>query len=158
MVDELLLEKGLSKRETYNSLVPQIEALLGGEDDLVANMANVAAAIYTALDYFWVGFYIVKGDQMVLGPFQGPIACTRIDKGKGVCGKVWQLAKPLIVPDVCQFPGHIACNSASKSEIVIPGLARDRKVKFVLDVDSTELDAFDKTDEEYLTKITSFLD
>jgi GAF domain-containing protein len=136
--------------------VPQIKALIAGETDQIANMANVAAALKQTFDFFWVGFYVVKGDALVLAPFQGPIACTRISLGKGVCGTAWKEAKTILVPDVECFPGHIACNSASRSEIVVP-LFHDEQVVAVLDVDSDTLNTFDETDAYYLEKIGHLL-
>jgi GAF domain-containing protein len=136
--------------------VPQIQALLSGESDMIANMANISAALKEVFSFWWVGFYLVKNNELVLGPFQGPVACTRIALGKGVCGTSWKEAKTIIVPDVDQFPGHIACSSASRSEIVVP-LLKDGKVIAVLDVDSEHYDHFDKTDEQYLTIITKLL-
>lgn len=155
MAEELEIAKG-SKAEQYQYLVPQIKSLLEGEDDLVANMANVCAALKQQFDWLWVGFYVVKKDDLVLAPFQGPIACTRIKKGRGVCGTSWQQSTTLIVPDVGQFPGHIACSSSSKSEIVIP-LFKNDEVFAVLDVDSEVLNHFDETDEKYLTDIIKML-
>src|ERR1700710_2992593 len=152
MAEDLTITTSTDKAEQYQSLVPQIEALLYGETDLVANLANISAALKEQFKWFWVGFYMVKGDELVLGPFQGPVACTRIALGKGVCGASWQQAKTLIVPDVEAFPGHIACSSLSKSEIVIPVFEND-KVVAVLDVDSEALDQFDETDARYLEEI-----
>jgi GAF domain-containing protein len=151
MAEDLLVGAG-TKEEQYESLLPQIKALIEGEPDLVANLANTVAALKEQFGWFWVGFYLVKGDELVLGPFQGPIACTRIRYGKGVCGTSWQRAETLIVPDVEAFPGHIACSSLSKSEIVVP-VMRNGKVIAVLDVDSEKLDQFDTTDKEYLEMI-----
>lgn len=151
MAEALQINEG-SKKEKYEALLPQIEALIGGEKDPIANMANVAAALKQTFDFFWVGFYRVIGDELVLAPFQGPVACTRIRKGRGVCGTAWQEARTLIVPDVEQFPGHIACNSASRSEIVVP-LIHDGEVTGVLDIDSDQTDSFDQTDAWYLEKI-----
>jgi len=151
MAEDLTIAQG-TKEEIYQSLIPQINGLLDGEPDLIANLANVAAALKEQFGWLWVGFYIVKNKELVLGPFQGPVACTRIKKGKGVCGTAWQNAKTLIVPDVEKFPGHIACSSLSKSEIVIP-LLKNKKVVAVLDVDSDELDKFDETDKKYLEEI-----
>ena len=151
MAEDLLIVKG-SKEEQYRSVVPQIRALIEGEKDIIANLANVSAALKEQFNFFWVGFYLVKDDQLVLGPFQGPVACTRISKGKGVCGTSWQGKKTIIVPDVEEFPGHIACSSLSKSEIVVP-ILRDGEVIGVLDVDSEELNSFDKTDKKYLEEI-----
>jgi L-methionine (R)-S-oxide reductase len=146
-----------SKEEQYLSLLPQIEGLIAGEVDLTANLANVCAALKTQFNFFWVGFYLVKGDELVLGPFQGPVACTRIAKGRGVCGQAWQQKHVLLVPDVDAFPGHIACSSLSKSEVVIPLFGADDEVKAVLDVDSDRLNDFDDIDVKYLTKLCSLL-
>ena len=142
MAEELTFISG-SKEEQYLSLLPQVRSLIEGEVDLVANLANVAAALKEAFDFFWVGFYLVKQDQLVLGPFQGPVACTRIRKGKGVCGTAWQEGATLLVPDVEVFPGHIVCSSLSRSEIVVP-LIKDGKVWGVLDIDSDLLNFFEK--------------
>ena len=142
--------------EKYESLIPQIEALISGETDLVANLANIAAALRYGMDFFWVGFYMVKEDQLVLGPFQGPIACTRINKGKGVCGSVWEKGISLVVPNVDEFPGHIACSSDSKSEIVVP-IKKDGEVIGVLDVDSDQLASFDDIDQKYLERLMNSL-
>lgn len=144
------------KAEQYQSLFPQVAALLEGESDIIANLANISAALKEQFNFLWVGFYLVKDDELVLGPFQGPVACTRISKGRGVCGASWQQAKALIVPDVDAFPGHIACSSASKSEIVIP-VIRNHQVFAVMDVDSEELNYFDQTDEKYLSQILNLL-
>ena len=151
MAEDLSISKG-SKEEQYKSLVPQIKALLTGEDDLIANLANIAAALKEQFDFFWVGFYLVKNEQLVLGPFQGPVACTRIAFNRGVCGSSWAQKETLIVPNVEEFPGHIACSSLSKSEIVIP-LFKNNDVYGVLDVDSSELNTFDEIDEKYLKEI-----
>lgn len=151
MAEDLSISKG-SKTEQYEALIPQINALINGEPDLVANLANIAGALKEQFGWFWVGFYLVKGDQLVLGPFQGPVACTRINKGRGVCGTSWAKAETLIVPDVEKFPGHIACSSLSKSEIVVP-LIKDGTVWGVLDVDSEQLNQFDETDRQFLEKI-----
>ena len=155
MAEELHIVQG-SKTEQYEALYPQIEGLLTGENDLVANLANVAAALKAQFDWLWVGFYLVKGDELVLGPFQGPIACTRIRKGKGVCGAAWAAAATLIVPDVAAFPGHIACSSLSKSEIVVP-LIHQGEVWGVLDVDSIALNTFDTIDQTWLEKIVTLI-
>jgi GAF domain-containing protein len=152
MAEDLNIITSTDKAEQYQSLIPQIEALLMGEPDLVANLANVCAALKEQFKWLWAGFYLVKNDELVLGPFQGPVACTRIGLGRGVCGAAWQQEKTLIVPDVEAFPGHIACSSASRSEIVVP-IFNDGKVVGVLDVDSTELDQFDETDAKYLQQI-----
>lgn len=155
MAEELHIAVG-SKTEIYESLIPQIKGLIAGESDLVANLANIAAALREGLGFFWVGFYMVKDEQLVLGPFQGPIACTRINKGKGVCGTSWAMAETIIVPDVEAFPGHIACSSASKSEIVVP-ILKSGEVLGVLDVDSVELNMFDTVDQHYLETLMSHL-
>ena len=155
MAEELTFISG-SKEEQYLSLPPQVRSLIEGEVDLVANLANVAAALKEAFDFFWVGFYLVKQDQLVLGPFQGPVACTRIRKGKGVCGTAWQEGATLLVPDVEVFPGHIACSSLSRSEIVVP-LIKDGEVWGVLDIDSDLLNFFDETDRKYLEEMCGYL-
>jgi L-methionine (R)-S-oxide reductase len=155
MAEELIIQKG-TKEEEYQSLLPQIKGLLEGENDLIANLANVAAALKQQFNWLWVGFYLVKNGELVLGPFQGPIACTRIKKGKGVCGTAWEQKQTQIVPDVEKFPGHIACSSASRSEIVVPMIKNDEVIG-VLDVDSEELDQFDETDKLYLEKIVQVL-
>lgn len=151
MAEDLQIITG-SKAEIYQSLIPQIKALLQGEPDVIANLANITAALKEQFNWLWVGFYLVKQDELVLGPFQGPVACTRIKKGRGVCGASWQQAQTLIVPDVEKFPGHIACSSLSKSEIVIPVL-QNNEVIAVLDVDSELLNQFDETDKKYLEEI-----
>ena len=155
MAEDLTIVIG-TKQEQYEALIPQIKGLLEGETDLIANLANVAAALKEQFNWLWVGFYLVKNDELVLGPFQGPVACTRIKKGRGVCGTSWAQQKTLIVPDVEKFPGHIACSSASRSEIVIPILQKNEVVA-VLDVDSTELNTFDTTDQTYLEQIVSLI-
>ena len=142
----------MTKEEVYQSLLPQIQELIRNERDLIANLANIAAALKQTFGFFWVGFYLVKGKELVLGPFQGPVACTRIPLGKGVCGAAWKERRTIIVPDVEQFPGHIACNSESKSEIVVP-LFKNDEIIGVLDIDSDQLNAFDETDSAYLEKI-----
>ncbi len=151
MAEDLNIIEG-SKKAIYQSLLPQIKALLDGEPDLIANLANVSAALKEQFNWLWVGFYLVKNDELVLGPFQGPVACTRIKKGRGVCGASWQQAQTLIVPDVEKFSGHIACSSLSKSEIVIPVIINNEVVA-VLDVDSELLNQFDETDKNYLEEI-----
>ena len=156
MAEDLNIVSSTDKAEQYQSLIPQIEALLTGEPDLIANLANVCAALKEQFKWFWVGFYLVKDNELVLGPFQGPVACTRISLGRGVCGAAWQQEKTLIVPDVDAFPGHIACSSLSKSEIVLP-LFSDGRVVGVLDVDSSELDEFDETDGKYLQQIIELI-
>ena len=155
MSDDLTITTG-NKIEMYQSLIPQIAALIEGEQDLIANLANVTAALKQQFNWLWVGFYLVKNNELVLGPFQGPVACTRIKKGRGVCGAAWQQEKTLIVPDVEKFPGHIACSSLSKSEIVIPVFSA-LEVVGVLDVDSEMFDFFDATDERYLKDIVDLL-
>jgi L-methionine (R)-S-oxide reductase len=156
MAEDLLIAKG-TKAEQYESLLPQVKALLKGEQDLVANLANVAAALKEQFNWLWVGFYLVKDDELVLGPFQGPVACTRIKKGKGVCGASWLKAKTLIVPDVEKFPGHIACSSLSKSEIVVP-IFHNNDVIGVLDADSIEPHQYDTIDQHYLEEIIRLID
>ena len=155
MAEDLSIFKG-TKEEQYQHILPQIKGLLEGEPDLIANLANVAAALKEQFDFFWVGFYLVKEDELVLGPFQGPVACTRIKKGRGVCGSSWEQGKAIIVPDVEKFPGHIACSSLSKSEIVLP-LFYGSKIVGVLDVDSSSLNSFDETDQLYLQQIVDLI-
>jgi len=155
MAEDLHIIAG-DKAAQYTSLIPQIKGLLEGETDLVANLANVAAALKEQFGWFWVGFYLVKEDELVLGPFQGPVACTRIRKNRGVCGSSLAQAATLIVPDVEAFPGHIACSSLSRSEIVVP-LIRDNEVKAILDVDSEHLDHFDTTDQRFLEEIVALI-
>lgn len=155
MAEELSIITG-DKPAQYESILPQIAAILQGEDDLIANLANIAAALKTQFAWWWVGFYIVKGDELVLGPFQGPIACTRIKIGRGVCGTSWQQKTSLIVSDVEKFPGHIACSTASRSEIVVP-IIRDGTVVAVLDVDSEYLNHFDAVDQKYLEQMTELI-
>ena len=156
MAEQIIIPDDILKEEKYTLLIPQLRVLLGSEEDVIANMANLSAALKEVFDFFWVGFYLVRGDELVLGPFQGPIACTRIKYGKGVCGSSWKSGKAIIVPDVDKFPGHIACSSLSKSEIVIP-LFANGEVVCVLDVDSDTYDSFDKVDEKYLTDICSMI-
>ncbi len=146
----------MNKAEKYQLLLPQIEALVAGETDSIAKMANVAAALHETFGFWWTGFYRVVNDELVLGPFQGPIACTRIRYGRGVCGTSWQQEETIVVPNVHEFPGHIACSSASNSEIVVP-LIRDKKVIAVLDIDSTDFGTFDQTDKAYLEQIVRLL-
>lgn len=153
MAEDLVIAKG-TKEEQYNSVIPQIKALMEGEPDLIANLANTVAALKEQFGWFWVGFYLVKNDELVLGPFQGPVACTRIRKGRGVCGACWERAETVIVPDVEKFPGHIACSSLSRSEIVVP-VIRNGQVVGVLDVDSDALNTFDNTDQRFLEEIVS---
>ncbi|WP_151833410.1 GAF domain-containing protein [Acinetobacter ursingii] len=156
MAEELLLQQG-NKAEQYQSLIPQIQAIVADESDVIANLANICAALKQQFNWFWIGFYLVKDNELVLGPFQGPIACTRIGKGRGVCGTAWQQQKVMIVPDVEQFPGHIACNSDSKSEIVLPVMKQNKCVA-VLDIDSDALDSFDEVDAEYLKQIVAIVE
>lgn len=156
MAESIYLPENASKAEKYEAILPQIEALISSETDLYANLANVSAVLKEAFGFFWVGFYLVKEAQLVLGPFQGPLACTRISLGKGVCGTAWKEAKTQLVPDVDLFPGHIACSSASKSEIVVPGII-DGKVWCVLDVDSDQPDDFDQNDKIFLEKLMDLL-
>lgn len=156
MSEELIVPKGGPKTEMYESLLPQIRSLVNNESDLIANMANVAAALKEVFGFFWVGFYLVKDGELVLGPFQGPIACTRIKYGKGVCGTAWKEGKTIIVEDVDKFPGHIACSSLSKSEVVVP-LFSGKEVVAVLDVDSDSYSEFDTIDANYLNEICSYI-
>jgi len=155
MAEDLNVIQG-TKEEQYQSLLPQIKGLLEGETDVVANLANVAAALKEQFKWLWVGFYIVKNNELVVGPFQGPVACTRIKKGRGVCGTSWAEAKTIIVEDIEKFPGHIACSSLSRSEIVVPAI-KNTQVVAVLDVDSEALDHFDETDKRYLELIISVI-
>lgn len=155
MSEKLVLIEG-SKEEQYQTILPQIEALIQGETDLVANLANIAAVLKEAFGFFWVGFYLVKEEELVLGPFQGPLACTRIRKGRGVCGAAWQEKQTQLVPDVESFPDHIACSSLSRSEIVVP-LIHQEEVWGVLDVDSKEPDDFDETDRCYLEQLCNLI-
>lgn len=155
MAEEFNIAQG-TKAEQYEALLPQLGAMVAGEPDMIANMANISAALKAQFDFFWVGFYLVKADELVLGPFQGPVACTRIVRGKGVCGAAWERAETLVVPNVDTFPGHIACNTQSKSEIVIPVMEHGDVIA-VLDVDSEYLNHFDETDAEHLTKVAALL-
>ncbi|MCC5938134.1 MAG: GAF domain-containing protein [Lunatimonas sp.] len=154
MAEEIFIPKTASKSELYESLLPQIEALVKSETDLIANLANISAVLKTSFDFFWVGFYLVKDQELVLGPFQGPLACTRIAFGKGVCGTAWKEEQTILVPDVDAFPGHIACSTASRSEIVVP-IVHKGTVAMVLDVDAANLDAFDDVDSHYLEKLAN---
>lgn len=156
MAEDLSITTG-SKDEQYRNLLPQVKALLEGEPDLVANLANIAAALKEQFGWLWVGFYLVKQDQLVLGPFQGPVACTRIRKGRGVCGTSWERAATLIVDDVEKFPGHIACSSLSRSEIVVP-VIRNNQVVAVLDADSEDLSRFDEIDQQYLEQVVEMVE
>ncbi|MFK4205717.1 GAF domain-containing protein [Acinetobacter junii] len=156
MAEELILQQG-DKAEQYQSIIPQIKAIVEGEPDLIANLANICAALNQQFGWLWVGFYLVKQNELVLGPFQGPIACTRIAKGRGVCGTAWQQQQVIIVPDVELFSGHIACSSASKSEIVLP-IMQNKECVGVLDIDSDELNQFDEVDAKYLQQIISIIE
>lgn len=149
---ENLIISNENKEEQYRTLLPQLEALVAAEPDITANLANISAALKQTFDFFWVGFYLVKDGVLVLAPFQGPLACTRIKRGKGVCGTAWQEARTIVVPDVDLFPGHIACSSASKSEIVVP-IIKGGEVIGVLDVDSDSLNSFDETDALYFNTL-----
>ncbi len=152
MAEQLIIASSSDKAGRYKTLLPQIESLVAGEPDVVANLSNIAAALKQTMNFFWVGFYLVKNNELVLGPFQGPIACTRIALGKGVCGASWKEKKVMIVPNVDEFPGHIACSSDSKSEIVLPAF-KSGEVALILDVDSDVLNDFDETDERYLREV-----
>ena len=156
MAEELKILSG-TKEEIYQGLLPQIEALVQGEDNLVANLSNISAALKEAFNHLWIGFYISDGKELILGPFQGPVACTRIPFGKGVCGKAFSDNQSLVVPNVDEFPGHIACSSKSRSEIVIPIKDPQGNPKMVIDIDSEKLAAFDDTDKEYLEKLAKII-
>ena len=156
MSEKLIIDQSASKAEKYASLLPQIEAVVGAESDLIANMANVASMIHETFHFWWTGFYRVIGEQLVLGPFQGPMACTRIRRGRGVCGTAWEQGETVVVPDVEQFPGHIACSSASRSEIVVP-IKVNGEVVAVLDIDSERYSTFDDTDRLWLEKVAAAL-
>ncbi|MFT4536938.1 MAG: L-methionine (R)-S-oxide reductase [Saprospiraceae bacterium] len=156
MAEDLTIITG-TKKEQYQQLIPQIKALISGEPDLIANLANISAALKEQFDWLWIGFFIVKEGELVLGPFQGPVACTRIKKGRGVCGTAWAERRTIIVPDVDLFPGHISCNSRSKSEIVIP-IIKGNEVIGVFDADSAELSTFDEIDQHYLEEIVALID
>lgn len=156
MAEELVLQQG-HKVEQYQSILPQIQAIVEDEADVIANLANICAALRQQFGWFWIGFYLVKGNELVLGPFQGPIACTRIAKGRGVCGSAWQQQRVIVVPDVEQFPGHIACSSDSKSEIVLP-IMKNGECVGVLDIDSDELNQFDEVDAEHLQQLMAMIE
>ena len=158
MAEELLITNNLTKEEKYKELYPQIFALIQGEDDLIASLANIMSALKYGFEWLWVGVYFVKGNELVLGPFQGPIACTRIQLGRGVSGTAWHKNEIIIVPDVNEFPDHIICNAASKSEIVLPILNKNGNVALILDVDSDKLNDFDEVDEKYLSKIVQIIE
>ena len=155
-MSEQLIISGETKQERYEALLPQIKAVIEDEPDLIANMANVAAMLHETFGFWWTGFYRVEGEELVLGPFQGPMACTRITKGRRVCGTAWAEAQTQVVPDVDQFPGHIACSSASRSEIVVP-IFHEGEVIAVLDIDSAQLNTFDQTDRRYLEQVVEML-
>lgn len=157
MSNTLSITPGASREQVYRELLPQLRAMIEAEPDTIATLANLAAALHTALGFHWVGFYRVRGDELVLGPFQGPVACTRIARGKGVCGTAWQQAQTLVVPDVEAFPGHIACSSLSKSEIVVPITDPTGKVWAVLDIDSDRPDDFSDLDRQALEQLASWL-
>jgi len=157
MAEELIVSPSADKKERYRTLLSQLAGLVEGESDLIANLANIVAALKQTMNFFWVGFYFVKDGQLVLGPFQGPIACTRIQFGKGVCGSAWKTGKTIVVPNVDEFPGHIACSSASRSEIVLPAF-KDGEVALVLDVDSDQLDDFGVEDERALTEVVQIVE
>lgn len=156
MAEELVLQQG-HKVEQYQSILPQIQAIVEDEADVIANLANICAALRQQFGWFWIGFYLVKGNELVLGPFQGPIACTRIAKGRGVCGSAWQQQQVIVVPDVDLFPGHIACSSDSKSEIVLP-IMKNGECVGVLDIDSDELNQFDEVDAEHLQQLMAMIE
>lgn len=155
---ESLTVSGTSKKEKYESLLPQIKALVDGEPDFIANLSNILAALKFGMNFFWVGVYFVKNNELVLGPFQGPVACTRIGLGKGVCGKSWEQKQTIVVEDVDKFPGHIACSSLSKSEIVLPAFDKKGAVTLVLDIDSEQLNTFDETDQQYLEQLMRLIE
>ena len=158
MAENLIISNNSSKEEKYEVLIPQLKSLVANEKNLVANLANLAAALRETFGWFWVGFYLVDNDELVLGPFQGPIACTRIKYGKGVCGSAWKQAMTLLVPDVEKFPGHIACSSLSVAEIVVPIFDQNQNVIGVLDVDSESYNVLDQIDIVYLEKICKLID
>lgn len=158
MAEELVISQHLSKKERYKTILPQISALIEGETDVIANISNIIAVLKSSFNFLWVGCYFVKGNELVLGPFQGPIACTRIAKGKGVCGTAWTKKETIIVPDVTTFSGHIACSSSSKSEIVVPILNQQKEVFLVLDIDSDQLNTFDEVDQNYLSEIAKIIE
>ena len=157
MAEELILTENLSKEEKYQQLIPQIRALVEGENDKIANLSNIMSALKWTFDWLWIGVYFVKGDELVLGPFQGPIACTRIQLGRGVSGTAWNKKEIIVVPNVDEFPDHIICNSASKSEIVLPIMNRNGDVSMILDADSEKLNEFDEVDEKYLSEIIEII-
>ena len=146
----------MNKTEQYENLLPQVQSVMDSNADIIANMANMAAMLHETFGFWWTGFYRVIGNELVLGPFQGPLACTRIAYGRGVCGTAWKERRTVVVPDVEQFPGHIACSAASRSEIVVP-VVRDGEITAVLDIDSVRLDTFDQTDAEFLNRMVEML-
>ncbi|WP_286845154.1 GAF domain-containing protein [Proteiniphilum sp. UBA5346] len=156
MAEQIIIPEGISKAEKYETLILQFKPLVESETDMIANMANISAALKEVFGFFWVGFYIVRGEQLTLGPFQGSVACTRIRYGKGVCGTAWEERQPILVPDVNEFPGHIACSALSRSEIVVP-VFHHEEIAAVLDVDSEFLNHFDETDEKYLSEIAGWI-
>jgi len=156
MAENLHFTPQADREQRYLEILPQLEALIDSETDTIANLANISAVLKEVFDFFWVGFYLVKGDELVLGPFQGPLACTRIKMGNGVCGAAWQMQKTQLVPDVDAFPGHIACSSVSRSEVVVPVIKNDQVI-MVLDVDSDKLDDFDETDVRYLGQLAEMI-
>lgn len=157
MSEDLHIIPDSGKQEKYEQLLPQIRSLISGESNQTANLANISAALNDAFNFWWTGFYLVQGDELVLGPFQGPVACTRIPKGKGVCGAAWTEEKTVLVPDVHKFPGHIACSSATNSEIVVPVFSPDGNVWGVLDIDSEHLNHFDEVDQQYLELLSQMI-
>jgi L-methionine (R)-S-oxide reductase len=157
MAEQITITSGADRKEIYDELLPQLKSLLSGEQNLIANAANICAALKEAFGFFWVGFYFVQDNELVLGPFQGPVACTRITKGKGVCGQAWMQEKTVLVPDVNAFPGHIACSEKSKSEIVVPLINNTGNVFGVLDVDSEFFNYFSETDQHFLESICQIL-
>lgn len=157
MAEDLVISDSRDEAERYRVLIPQVASLVKGEGDLIANLANIAAALRETMNFFWVGFYFVKGSELVLGPFQGPVACTRIGYGKGVCGTAWKLKEAILVPDVDKFPGHIACSSLARSEMVLP-IIKDGEVVLLLDVDSDQLNDFNETDKAALMQIVRIIE
>ena len=156
MAEQISINPILSKEKKYQQLLPQVEALIDREVNMTANLANIAAALKYGMGFYWAGFYLVENNSLILGPFQGPVACTRIGFGKGVCGTAWQQKATIIVEDVDQFPGHIACSTASRAEIVVPVL-KNEEVRMVLDVDSEQLACFDATDQQYLEQVAQLI-
>ncbi|MCC6599278.1 MAG: GAF domain-containing protein [Crocinitomicaceae bacterium] len=157
MEENLRIPVDADRRAVYEALLPQIRSLTEGEPDFIANVSNIIAALKEGLNFFWIGLYFVKKNELVLGPFQGPVACTRIQKGKGVCGSAWESKQTLIVPDVDAFPGHIACSALSRSEIAVPIYSTENKILGVLDIDSIFRNDFDETDRLYLEQVTALI-